>query len=218
MDKSLKTMLAAGASVVALLFGSGYAVGYNTAPREILDNEAKSAGFFGTETKRVLSATVTSLRSENQLVVYRFAGEARVSVEKTALGGVFKGAQELFVPATVTYFLDMRGLNEEDVTYDERSKVVLVKLPPLKLGDVSFQPERARQTNNGLMTLNGDVVRELERKNYGQARIAFIKMAQQPTIIGYAKQQAEQSVKSYFEIPLRVVGAPDVRVRAYFPA
>lgn len=217
MDKTLKTILVSSVSAAALLFGAGYATGYKTAPREILDNKVKSAGFFGTETTRVLSATVTSLRTENQLVVYRFSGEVRVSVEKTALAGLLNGEQELYVPATVTYFLDMKDLNEEDVTYDDRSKLVLVKLPPLKLGDIAFQPERARQVNNGLMTLNADVVRELGQKNYGQARVAFIKMAQQPTIVGYAKQQAEQSVKSYFEIPLRVVGNTDVRVRAYFP-
>lgn len=217
MDKTLKTILVSSVSAAALLFGAGYATGYKTAPREILDNNVKSDGFFGTETTRVLSATVTSLRTENQLVVYRFSGEVRVSIEKTALAGLLNGEQELYVPASVTYFLDMKDLNEEDVTYDDRSKLVLVKLPPLKLGDIAFQPERARQVNNGLMTLNADVVRELGRKNYGQARVAFIKMAQQPTIVGYAKQQAEQSVKSYFEIPLRVVGNTDVRVRAYFP-
>jgi hypothetical protein len=217
LDQTLKRILVAGVSAAALLFGAGYATGYKTAPREILDNNVKSAGFFGTETTRVLSATVTSLRSENQLVVYRFSGEVRVSIEKTALLGLVNGEQELYVPATVTYFLDMKDLNEEDVTFDERSKVVLVKLPPLKLSDISFQPERARQVNSGVMTMNAEVVRELERKNYGQARVAFIKMAQQPTIVGYAKQQAEGNVKSYFEIPLRVVGDTDIKVRAYFP-
>jgi hypothetical protein len=217
LDQTLKTILISGVSAAALLFGAGYAVGYKTAPREILDSQVKSSGFFGTETKRVLSATVTSLRSESQLVVYRFAGETRVSIAKTALGGLFKGAQELIVPATVMYFLDMRDLNEEDVTFDERSKTVLVRLPPLKLGDVAFDPARARQLNSGFMTWNDGVVRELERLNYGQARVAFIKMAQLPAIGDNAKRQAEQNVKSYFEIPLRIVGETDVKVRAYFP-
>lgn len=217
MDKTLKTILLAGASAAALLFGSGYAVGYKSAPTEILDSEVKSSGFFGTETTRILSATVTSLRSENQLVVYRYAGEVRVSIEQTALFGLLGGEQELIVPATVIYYLDMKELNEEDVSFDEKSKLVLVKLPPLKLGDIAFQPERARRTNNGILTINADFVRELETRNYGQARRAFAKIAQQPSILGQAKQQAERNVKSYFEIPLRVVGQPDVRVRAFFP-
>jgi len=217
LEKTIKLTLVSGVSAAAIIFAAGYLAGDKMAPRELMDTNVKSAGFLSRETTRVLSATVESLRSENQLVVYRFSGDVRVSVDKTALAGLLNGQQELYVPATVIYFLDMRDLNEEDVTYDDRSKLVLVKLPPLKLGDIAFHPERARQINNGLMTLSSDVVSELERKNYGLARNAFIKMAQQPSIVDNAKKQAEVSVKSYFEIPLRVVGNPDVKVRAYFP-
>lgn len=217
MENTIRITLVSGISAAAMLFGAGYLTGYKTAPREILDTNVKSAGFLSRETTRVLSATVESLRSENQLVVYRFSGEVRVSIEKTALAGLLNGQQELYVPATVVYYLDMKDLNEEDVTYDERSKLVLVKLPALKLDDVAFQPERSRQINNGLMTLSAEVVSELERKNYSQARNTFIKMAQQPSIMENARRQAEVSVKSYFEVPLRVVGNPDVKVRAYFP-
>jgi hypothetical protein len=217
LEKTIKLTLVSGVSAAAIFFGAGYFTGYKTAPREILDTNVESTGFLSKETSRVLSATVESLRSENKLVVYRYSGEVRVSIEKTALAGLLNGQQELYVPATVIYFLDMKDLNEEDVTYDDLSKTVLVKLPPLMLGDIAFQPERSRQINNGLMTLSADVVSELQRKNYSQARKAFIKMAQQPSIVENAKKQAEESVKSYFEIPLRVVGNPDVKVRAYFP-
>ena len=214
--EKLKWVVGAAAASLAML-AFAYQLGYRQAPREILDSEARSAGLFGKETRRVLSATVTSLRTENRMVVYQYTGETRVSVDRTAFGGLLTGSQELIVPATVTYHLDLSELDLEDVDFEEKSKIVRVKLPELKIGDVAFQPERARQINGGLLTLSDKVVQELTQVNYSTARTAFIKQAQQAEVIKAAKAQAERNTQKYFEIPLRIVGSPDIAVRAYFP-
>lgn len=61
-------------------------VGYQLVPREMLDTEVNQAGFFTVDTKRVLSATVESLRSENKLLVFSYKGSATVTVARRKCG------------------------------------------------------------------------------------------------------------------------------------
>ena len=186
-------------------------VGYSVAPRELLETEVKSAGFFTTDTQRVLAVTVESLRAENKLLVYTYKGSAAVSVERTKLW-FLTGRQDLIVPAQVGYFVDLSKLALEDVSYDERRQLLTVSLRPLILGDVAFQPEAARTINGGLLTFDHDQVEELARANYLSARKAFIKQAQGATIVQAAKESAIRSVKSNVKIPLEALGYVDINV------
>ena len=163
----------AGAGVVAALVTGGYYVGYDAAQRESSDTQVRSLGVFSQQTERVLAATVTNLQAENRLVVYQYTGDVRVAAEKSDLGGLLKTSQELTVPATVSYFVDMSRLRPEHVSFDKETQTVRVKLPPLMIGDPAFQPERARAANGGLLTLNADVVQDLNRVNYRSARRAL---------------------------------------------
>jgi len=191
------------------VFFIGYRVGYWAAPKEILDSEVTAEG-----TKRVLAATVESLKAESKLVSYSYKGTASVDITKDRWI-VFQGHQTLIVPATVSYFVDLSLLQESDVTFDETKQAVWVNLPPLKL-DVSFDPEHAIEINEGTLTLSDDVVQELRKLNYETARKAIIKQAQQAELVRLAREQATKNVTSYFAIPLHAVGKDDVQVRVAF--
>ncbi|MCL6699091.1 DUF4230 domain-containing protein [Sphingomonas sp. NSE70-1] len=185
--------------------------GFSIAPRELLETEVKSAGFFTTDTRRVLAVTVESLRAENKLLVYTYKGSAAVSVERAKLW-FLTGRQDLIIPAQVGYFVDLSRLTVEDVIYDERRQLLTVMLPPLVLGDVAFQPEAARTINGGLLTFDQDQVDELARANYLTARRAFIKQAQGATIVQAAKENAIRSIRSNVEIPLEALGYVEINV------
>jgi hypothetical protein len=191
------------------------AVGFWAAPREMLDITVKQSGVFTTDTMHILSATVLSLRAENKLLVYSYKGEAHVAVRQTAFW-ILHGTQELTVPATVGFYLDLSDLTLDRVKYDDRAKLVTVTLPPLRLGDIAFQPEAARTANGGLLTYNQATVDELNQINFGQARRAFTKQAQEASLVQAAQRQAKENVQGYFEVPLRIVGHPEVRVVAEF--
>lgn len=199
--------------IITHLLAAGAA--YQVAPRELLESEVKSAGLFTTDTRRVLAATVESLRAENKLRVYTFKGSAAVSVERTRLW-LLTGRQDLIVPAQVGYYVDLSKLELENVDYDERSNLITVDLPPLVLGDVAFQPEAARTLNGGLLTFDQDHVDELARVNWLNARRAFIAQSQGATLLAAARAEAERGVASAFAVPLRALGRPDVRVRTRF--
>ena len=203
---------------LSILVGSSLAafgIGYVMAPTEQLDTEVTDSSLVSTTTAQVLTATVESLRAENKLQVFTYKGAAKVS---TGTDGLlfFNGEQELNVPAVVNYYLDLNQLTLADVTFDEKAKLVRVLLPKLQIGDIAFQPERATTVNGGLLTFSDAQVEAFRKQNYASARRAMVAQAQGKDIVAEAKEQAQEAVTSYFEIPLRIAGQPDVKVVATF--
>ena len=194
---------------------AAFGLGYWVAPKEQLDTVVQHTGFLQTDTKKVLSATVESLRNENKLLVFSYRGSAHVRLDRTRFW-VFGASQELIVPGVVTYYLDLSKLSLADITYDEKAKLVRVKLPPVVMGDIAFQPEQATAINGGVLTYSQAQVDELLKANYATARRAMTAQAQGAAFVGAARRQAIANVQTYFEIPLRIVGQPDVKVAATF--
>jgi hypothetical protein len=192
---------------------AAFGLGYWVAPRESL-NEV-STGFFQVDTTKVLSATVESLRAENTLVVWSYKGTATVKVTREKWW-LLKGEQRLIVPYVIDYRLNLADLTLDNVEFDEKAKIVTVHLPKLRISDVAFQPEQATTINGGLLTFNDDTVQALNKLSYKAARKAAVKQSQQKTMLNLARKQAKENVQSYFEIPLRIAGQPDVRVVATF--
>lgn len=194
---------------------AAFGLGYWIAPKEQLDTVVEHTGFLQTDTKKVLSATVESLRSENKMLVLSYKGTVRVKVERTKFW-VLGASQELIVPGVVNYYLDLSRLSLADVTFDEKAKLVRVKLPPVVMGDIAFQPEQATTINGGVLTFSQAQVDELLKANYASARRAMTAQAQGPGFVDAARRQAIANVQSYFEVPLRIVGQPDVKVAVTF--
>jgi len=192
-----------------------FGIGYQYAPREMLDEVVRYDGLFRTNTSKVLSTTVASLRLDNKLQVFAFKGGARVWAKTTRLI-VLSGRQELYVPAVVSYYIDLSQLTDASAVLDEKAKQVTVKLPPLLVGEIAFQPENATTTNGGVLTFSQAQVDELTRLNYTTARQTMVKQAQQASIIAMAQRQARESIVRYFQIPLRIAGRPDLKVVATF--
>jgi hypothetical protein len=201
--------------VIAATHLATFVIGYSLAPRELLDEEVKNAGYFTVDTTKILSATVASLREENKLLVYSYKGTATVTASRKALW-FLNGRQKIIVPAVVNYTMDLSDLSLTDVSYEDSSKLVTVKLPRLTIGDIAFQPEEATTINGGLLTFSEEQTEELRKLNYASARRAMIKQAQQAGFVKIAKMRAKDNVESYFTIPLRLAGMPSVRVVATF--
>lgn len=201
----------ASVAVAVAAFGLGYWV----APKEQLDEQVEQSGFLQVDTSKVLATTVESLRNENKMLVFSYKGSARVSAERE-WAWVIKGQQELSVPAVVNYYVDLSKLSLADVTFDEKAKLVRVKVPPVVLGDIAFQPEQMTTVNGGLLTYSQAQVDELLKRNYASARRAMTAQAQGKTFKEAAQNRAIDNIETYFEIPLRIAGQPDVKVLATF--
>ncbi|MFC3714327.1 DUF4230 domain-containing protein [Sphingoaurantiacus capsulatus] len=205
--------IAIGAAVVA---AASFTAGRVTAPPPDIDRVVRQGGLFSVDASEVITVTLASLRDQNRLQVYEYAAEPSVRVTRSRLAGLISGSQELIVPASVAYHVDLANVGADDVAYNRDTKVVVIELPRLVLGNVAFLPEKARATNGGLLTFDEDHVEELRKLNYAAARKAVVRSAQNPTIVALAERQALKAVQDYFEIPLRVAGHADIRVQARF--
>lgn len=201
--------------ILAATHVAALGTGYMFAPKQPIDSEVKHTGFFQKDATKVLAATVESLREDSRVQVFSYKGTAKVRTDRTVFW-VFKGEQELIVPAVVPYYLDMTDLSLADVSYDDKARLVTVRLPRLILGDIAFEPENATTINGGVLTFSDDEVEALRKANYRNARRTMIAQAQQPGLLNAAKRQARTNIETYFAVPLRVAGLPDVKVAATF--
>lgn len=202
------------ALTLAAVAGVSFVVGYQVAPREILDSTVEHVGFLTVDTKKVLSATIESLKSESRLVSYSYVGTQNVSIDRDKWI-VFNGNQQLIVPATVSYFIDLAQLTETSATFDEYTNTVTVTLPKLML-TVEFDPRRATIINNGLLTLNDEVVQALTKINYDTARKSAIKQGQQAALVQSARDRTTENIERLFQVPLHAAGKAGVKVIVTF--
>lgn len=210
MEISLRQSALTLAAVAGLSFLGGYLV----APRELLDSTVEHVGFFTTDTNKVLSATIESLKSESRLVSYSYVGTQNVSIDRS-YWYLFNGQQQLIVPATVSYFVDLSKLNASSATFVESTNTVTVILPKLMLS-VTFDPRRAMIINSGLLTLNDSVVQALTKLNYDTARKSAIKQGQQAELVKSAKEKTKENIARLFRVPLQAAGKQDVKVIVSF--
>ena len=202
------------ALTLAAVAGVSFVVGYQVAPREILDSTVEHVGYLTVDTKKVLSATIESLKSESRLVSYSYVGTQNVSIDRDKWI-VFNGNQQLIVPATVSYFIDLAQLTETSATFDESTNTVTVTLPKLML-TVEFDPRRATIINNGLLTLNDEVVQALTKINYDTARKSAIKQGQQAALVQSARDRTTENIERLFQVPLHAAGKAGVKVIVTF--
>lgn len=202
------------ALTLAAVAGVSFVIGYQVAPREILDSTVEHVGFLTVDTKKVLSATIESLKSESRLVSYSYVGTQNVSIDRDKWI-IFNGNQQLIVPATVSYFIDLAQLTETSATFDESTNTVTVTLPKLML-TVEFDPRRATIINNGLLTLNDEVVQALTKINYDTARKSAIKQGQQAALVQSARDRTKENIERLFRVPLQAAGKAGVKVIVSF--
>ena len=199
---------------VIAVAGISFFTGYKIAPREILDSTVEHVGILTMDTKKVLSATVESLKLESRLVSYSYVGNQSVSIERS-YWYLFNGHQQLTVPATVSYFVDMTKFHEASATFDESKNTVNVIVPGLML-TVEFDPRRATVINSGMPTLNDSVVQALTKLNYETARKSAIKQGQQDELVRLAKDRARENIERLFRVPLQVAGKVGVKISVSF--
>ncbi len=204
------------AVILVVVAGIAFFAGYKFAPKEILDENVQHAGFLVVDTKKVLSATIESIKSESRLVSYSYIGTQNVSIDRS-YWYLFNGQQQLIVPATVSYFVDLSKLNESSAVFNESTNTVKVTLPMLML-TVDFDPRRATVINAGMPTFSDDVVQALTKLNYDTARASAIKQGQQAELVLAAQQRTRENIERLFRVPLQAAGKGGIKVHVAFAA
>lgn len=206
MDRSLNKPLVIGSITVALLLG--LLLGVSTGIADKL--------FGGPSAKTIASSSLESMRAQNRLVAF-VARYVSVTTSTTSRFG-FSTKRTLILPGDVRYELDLSKLQQNDVSWDNSSKTLRVKLPEVEIAGPDVDLAAAQEYGDGgiVSTLtNSD--QQLDHANRARAVADLRKQASGAVPMRLAREAARQAVERSFAMPLTAAGFKDVKVVARFP-
>ena len=188
------------ALVVGLLVGGG------------LDLKRK---LFGGDVTSIARASLESMRAQNRLVPFVARYVSVVTSKQSQL--MFTSERTLVLPGDVRYELDLAKLGERDVTWDDDTKTLFVRLPEIEIAGPEVDLAAAREYGSGgVLGALTDSRTQLDDANRSQAVADLRKQAQAATPMRLAREAARQAVEHSFALPLRAAGIADAKVVARF--
>ena len=205
---NLRVIAIASAAIAVISFTAGYLVVKNNC-----DAVSVPAGLT-LDAQKVLSATIESIKSESRLTSYSYVGTQHVVIQQP-LWIIFKGEQQLIVPTTVSYFIDLDKLTASSVVLDKATNTVRVTLPKLML-TVSIDPTRATFINSLPLVYTPSVRDAFAKLNYQNSIRSAIKQGQQPELVKQASERTKQNIERLFRVPLYAAGMNDLKINVVF--
>jgi uncharacterized protein DUF4230 len=174
--------------------------------------------FGGPNAKTIASASLESMRAQNRLIAFVARYVSVVSSEQQRLGGLVSSERTLVLPGDVRYELDLSKLEPNDVTWDNSSHTLRVRLPEVEIAGPDVDINAAREFGDGgVLSALTNADERLDQTNRARAVADLRKQAQAPVPMRLARQAARQAVERSFAMPLLAAGFKDVKVVARFP-
>lgn len=168
----------------------------------------------GPAPETVASASLQGLREQNVLSAFTANYAAVVTSEQSRFG--FSAKKTLIMQGLVRYEVDLAALKEDDVRWDDKTRTLRVRIPPIKTADPQIDLKSVQEYGEGgvLSTLtNVDEVLDGVNRDKGLAELS--KQANGPVPMKLARDAFKRAIKQNFEAPLRAAGL-DAKVEAYF--
>lgn len=204
---SLKRPAVLGAIAMAILIAVGTII--------ILATKLADA-VAGTPTpETIATASLQSMRAQNRLNVFA-ARYVSVTSSKTSRFG-FSSERTLILPGDVRYELDLSKLQPRDVTWDESSQTLNVRLPEVEIAGPDVDLTAAREYGQGgILSALTDSESSLDQANRQAAVADLRKQASAGTPMRLAREAARQAVERSFAMPLQAAGFENAKVVASF--
>lgn len=188
------------ALVLGLLIGGG------------LDLKRK---LFGGDVSSIARASLESMRAQNRLVPFVARYVSVVTSKQSQL--MFTSERTLILAGDVRYELDLAKLGNRDVTWDDGSKTLSIRLPEIEIAGPEVDLAAAREYGSGgVLGALTDSRTQLDGANRAQAVADLRRQAQAATPMRLAREAARQAVEHSFALPLRAAGIADAKVIARF--
>jgi hypothetical protein len=208
MDSRLRNLVALAAIIVALILGVLVGVGTGIADRI----------FGGPNPETIATASLESMRAENRLTVFAARYVSVVTSQVQRLGGLVSAQRTLILPGDVRYELDMSKLQPNDVTWDNSSHTLTVKLPEVDVAGPDIDINAVKEYGGGgVLSALTDANQQLDQTNRARAVADLRKQATAEVPMQLARQSARAAVERSFAMPLLAAGFKDVKVVARFP-
>src|SRR6478735_265631 len=206
MDRRLNRPLVFAMVAIALVLG--IVVGTSTGIADRI--------FGGPNPKTIASASLESMRAQNRLIAF-VARYVSVTTSETSRFG-FSSKRTLILPGDVRYELDLSKLQSADVTWDNSSKTLQVKLPEIEIAGPDVDLSAAQEYGEGgIVSALTNSDEQLDQANRARAVADLRKQAQGQVPMRLAREAARQAVQRSFAMPLTAAGFKDVKVVARFP-
>lgn len=164
--------------------------------------------------RRIADAALVSVRDHGRLVTHSARYVAVVSSAESHLG--LEARKTLVLPAEVRYGVDLGRLRREHLSWDEATRTLDIRLPPLEISAPELDMSEAREFREGgmILALTGSE-RELDQENLRLAREDLLRQAREARPLQTAREAALRAVARGFALPLRAAGI-DASVAARF--
>jgi hypothetical protein len=206
MDSRYTKPIAILAIVVALVLG--IVVGTTTGIADRI--------FGGPNPKTIASASLESMRAQNRLIAFVARYVSVTTSEQNRFG--FSAKRTLILPGDVRYELDLSKLEPGDVTWDNGSKTLQVKLPEIEIAGPDVDLASAQEYGEGgVLSALTNANQQLDSANRAKAVSDLRKQAQAEVPMRLAHQAARLAIERSFAMPLMAAGFKDVKVVARFP-
>ena len=174
--------------------------------------------FGGPNPKTIASASLESMRAQNRLIAFVARYVSVTSSRQDRLGGLVSSERTLILPGDVRYELDLSKLEPDDVSWDNSTHTLRVKLPEVEIAGPDVDLNAAREYGEGgVFSALTNADQRLDQANRAAAVADLRKQASAAVPMRLAHQAARQAVERSFAMPLLAAGFKDVKVVARFP-
>jgi hypothetical protein len=168
----------------------------------------------GPDPETVASASLQSVREQARLTPFAARFVAVVTSSQARFG--LTAQKTLIMPGTVRYEINLAGLRQRDLSWNEAGKILTVRLPPLEISNPEIDLRQIREYSAGgvLMALT-DAENALDSANRQRGQQELMRQARETLPMQLARDAAVRAVERSFAMPLRAAGI-DARVEVRF--
>ncbi|MGE4431628.1 MAG: DUF4230 domain-containing protein [Sphingobium sp.] len=153
----------------------------------------------------VTTASIAGLHEQARLTPFIARFVAVVTSRQQRLG--LSAERTMIMPGTVRYEIDLTRITRQDVQWDEASKTLTVRMPPLILAGPEVDLAGIRQYGeSGLLTMFTDAEKMLDDTNRKEGQAELMKQAKAQVPMRLARDAARSAIERTFALPLRAIG------------
>ena len=186
------------AAVILLLVGGAMLIGWQRYDRDYVVAVEED----GVAVTKVIAAKIAGVSS---LKVSELSGTVQSTAQDVRGFGLLKSDQVVKMPFSVDYFVDVGGLGEGDLEWNEATRTLIVNAPDVKPGKPNVDESRR--------TLG----EELSRRVSARAQSSAQREAQAPERMAQAREYGRGALTKLMAAPLAAAGYGDARVIVTFP-
>ena len=162
-----------------------------------------------------VATSLLAFEKTNRLTVFSAQLAPVVSADDERAWGLLKSRQIAVIPARVDYTLDLSQMNSSRMHWDAAAKELSVTLPPLVLSRPNLDEGHAQYLREGVW-IGRDAQAKLTQDNTLLAEQQAASQAQNPVLMGLAREAARGAMRQNLAAPLAATGLGEIKVTVRF--